>query len=254
MRLIDADQASSIENLDQYSDLAAALGDVQTVRDILSDAPTIDAVPVVRCRECTHYKICDEWKNGKRMLCEIHHHSYLDHDGDNHFCSWGQRKIETVLPRSDAKDESLEETHTNTQKTHDDAIENARVQLEEANMDKPLRDWTLGEIKRCCVESKQNCEKCPVSGEYKTTSDCKLAIFPAHWDLDDKPHFTQQEVERAKAIKLIYPTAYRLDEADPLLRVWDKEGKLLAHVDVNLFLSFQPGQSYTLDEIIGGAE
>ena len=107
MRLIDADQASSIENLDQYSDLAAVLGDVQTVRDILADAPTIEAVPVVRCRECAHYKICDEWKNGKRMLCEIHHHSYLDHDGDNHFCSWGQRKIETVLPKSDAKDESL---------------------------------------------------------------------------------------------------------------------------------------------------
>ena len=70
--------------------------------------PAADVVPVVRCRECTHYKICDEWKNGKRMLCEIHHHSYLDHDGDNHFCSWGQRKIETVLPKSDAKDESLE--------------------------------------------------------------------------------------------------------------------------------------------------
>ena len=116
MRLVDADRAASIENLDQYSDLAAALGDVQTVRDILSDAPTIDAVPVVRCRECTHYKICDEWKNGKRMLCEIHHHSYLDHDGDNHFCSWGQRKIETVLPKSDEKDESLEETHANTRK------------------------------------------------------------------------------------------------------------------------------------------
>ena len=111
MRLIDADQASSIENLDQYSDLAAVLGDVQTVRDILADAPTIDAVPVVRCRECAHYKICDEWENGKRMLCEIHHHSYLDHDGDNHFCSWGQRKIETVLPKSDAKEESLEADH-----------------------------------------------------------------------------------------------------------------------------------------------
>ena len=147
------------------------------------------------------------------------------------------------------------EEHTPThEKTHDDAIENARVQSEEANMDKPLRDWTLGEIKRCCVESKQNCEKCPVSGEYKTTSDCKLAIFPAHWDLDDKPRFTQQEVERAKAIKVIYPTAYQLEEADPLIRVWDKEGKLLAHVDVNLFLSFQSGQSYTLDEIIGGTE
>ena len=111
MRLIDADRAASIENLDQYSDLAAALGDVQTVRDILSDAPTIPAVPVVRCRECAHYKICDEWENEKRMLCEIHHHSYLDHDGDNHFCSWGQRKIETVLQKSDAKDEGLEVDH-----------------------------------------------------------------------------------------------------------------------------------------------
>ena len=69
-----------------------------------------------------------------------------------------------------------------------------------------------------------------------------------------KPRFTEQEVEVAKAIRLIYPTAYRLEEADPLIRVWDKEGKLLAHVDVNLFLSLKPEQSYTLDEIIGGAE
>ena len=82
----------------------------------IENAPAIDAVPVVRCRECIYYKICDEWENGKRMLCEIHHHSYLDHDGDNHFCSWGQRKIKTVLPKSDAKDESLEETHANTRK------------------------------------------------------------------------------------------------------------------------------------------
>ena len=69
-----------------------------------------------------------------------------------------------------------------------------------------------------------------------------------------KPRFTEQEVERAKAIRLIYPTAYRLEEDDPLIRVWDKEGKLLAHVDVNLFLSLKPEQSYNLDEIIGGAE
>ena len=75
----------------------------------IDNMPSANVAEVVRCRECTHYKICDEWKNGKRMLCEIHHHSYLDHDGDNHFCSWGQRKIETVLPKSDAKDESLED-------------------------------------------------------------------------------------------------------------------------------------------------
>ena len=69
-----------------------------------------------------------------------------------------------------------------------------------------------------------------------------------------KPRFTEQEVERAKAIRLIYPTAYRLEEADPLIRVWDKEGKLLSHVDTALFFSLRPGQCYNLDEIIGGAE
>ena len=100
-RLIDADVADKwMQQNNSFIDSA-----------ILKAIPTIDAVPVVRCRECTHYKICDEWKNGKRTLCEIHHHSYLDHDGDNHFCSWGQRKIETVLPKSEAKDESLEVEH-----------------------------------------------------------------------------------------------------------------------------------------------
>ena len=120
----------------------------------------------------------------------------------------------------------------------------------EANMDKPLKDWTLGECKQWCYKHDGWCpEKCQIK-DFCT----QLQHEPAKWDLTDKPRFTEQEVERAKAIKVIYPTAYQLEEADPLIRVWDKEGKLLAHVDVNLFLSFQSGQSYTLDEIIGGAE
>ena len=102
MRLIDI--AEFFESLTDHESVSGILTK-------LSKQPTISAVPVVRCRECAHYKICDEWENGKRMLCEIHHHSYLDHDGDNHFCSWGQRKIEAVLPKSDAKDESLEGEH-----------------------------------------------------------------------------------------------------------------------------------------------
>lgn len=107
MRLIDITEF--FESLTDHESVSGILTK-------LSKQPTISAVPVVRCRECAHYKICDEWENGKRMLCEIHHHSYLDHDGDNYFCSWGQRKIETVLPKSDEKDESLEETHANTRK------------------------------------------------------------------------------------------------------------------------------------------
>ena len=84
MKLVDADKARECFGGDGVTGAV-----MQRMFDSL---PTIDAVPVVRCRECIYYKICDEWENGKRMLCEIHHHSYLDHDGDNHFCSWGQRK------------------------------------------------------------------------------------------------------------------------------------------------------------------
>ena len=126
---------------------------------------------------------------------------------------------------------------------------------EEANMDKPLKDWTLGEIKRCCVESKQNCEKCPVSGEYKTTSDCKLAIFPAHWDLDDKPHFTEQDVEDAKAVKRVFGrdgTVKRINKAitDPYSNLTFDH----MYINESMFPCIFEGQSYTLDEIIGGAE
>ena len=141
------------------------------------------------------------------------------------------------------------------EKTHADAIGITRVQSEEANMDKPLKDWTLGELSDYCkkvVDPDGNCFNCEAK---KYIGLCPFEeTAPCDWDFEVKPRFTQQEVERAKAIKVIYPTAYQLEEADPLIRVWDKEGKLLAHVDVNLFLSFQSGQSYTLDEIIGGAE
>ena len=118
-------------------------------------------------------------------------------------------------------------------------------------MGKPLKDWTLGEIKNYC--EKHDCTKdCPCSA---SNGECKInRVNPCEWDLEENPRFTEQEVERAKAIRVIYPTAYRLEEADPLIRVWDKEGKLLSHVDTALFPSHQSGQSYTLDEIIGGAE
>ena len=89
MRLVDADQAARIENLDQYSDLAAALGDVQTVRDILSDAPTIDAVPVTRCKDCQH------WTGiALGMRCKLYSFppNAWVYSGPEDFCSRGKRK------------------------------------------------------------------------------------------------------------------------------------------------------------------
>lgn len=103
------------------------------IEDCIENTPTIDAVPVVKCREC-RYRYT--------MNCSMYYEcarcgGQWDWTTDDGFCDRGQRKIETVLPKSDAKNESLEETHANTRKPHADAIENARVQSEEANMDKP---------------------------------------------------------------------------------------------------------------------
>ena len=153
------------------------------------------------------------------------------------------------------------------EKTHADAIKNARVHSEEDNMDKPRICEVLGVEPEEPFEIKGNgIGRFRVNryGQFQaevhnncwgvSTLECLNNLINHPENIVRKPRFTEQEVERAKAIKVIYPTAYQLEEADPLIRVWDKEGKLLAHVDVNLFLSFQFGQSYTLDEIIGGAD
>lgn len=48
----------------------------------LMDRSTVDAVPVVRCRECTHYN--GHWN------CDYFCEAVLDDD----FCSYGERKTE----------------------------------------------------------------------------------------------------------------------------------------------------------------
>lgn len=100
MRLIDADVADKwMQQNNAFIDSA-----------ILKAIPTIDAVPVVRCRDC-------KWFNHYTMECESDDVA-TDHEGGasfsinfgpDDFCSYGQRKIETVLPKSDAENESLED-------------------------------------------------------------------------------------------------------------------------------------------------
>ena len=87
------------------------------IPQLIDEQPTIDAVPVVRCRECENY---DE--NGDCISLDLRigiHSDTINYDfcPDPDFCcAYGRRKIETVLPKSDEKDESLEETHANTRK------------------------------------------------------------------------------------------------------------------------------------------
>ena len=101
---------------DALREAATALSTLQAENEklraaILKAIPTIDAVPVVRCQECKHLNVI----NGPKLYahCPKTNTVFLPFDLDTreHFCSLGERKIKTVLPKSNVKDESLEGEH-----------------------------------------------------------------------------------------------------------------------------------------------
>ena len=73
---------------------------------IVDAQPAADVVEVTFCKDCRYYQ--DAKVNEKGFLiCPASGMEITETD----FCSYGQRKIETILPKSDAKDESLEADH-----------------------------------------------------------------------------------------------------------------------------------------------
>ena len=151
------------------------------------------------------------------------------------------------------------------QKISDAAKESAKIiqdylnEGKEANMDKPLKDWTLGELKEWCYQYRKAhtdklCEQtCPI---YQR-GICRCE-WVHEWDLDEKPRFTQQEVERARTIKVICPDADRIR-----CRISENKGRVQHVCEGNrtmltlwfdAFPSIQTDEYAKLDEIIGGAE
>ena len=84
MRLVDADNARECFGGDGVTGAV-----MQRMFDSL---PTIDAVPVVRCRECKYARESEEAfdLDGETPLCEC---AYMTQPNRwNEFCSWGKRK------------------------------------------------------------------------------------------------------------------------------------------------------------------
>ena len=83
MRLIDADVA--VENIEEWLNsvgtalIGKGLSYTCELMGCIEDAPTIDAVPVVRCRECKHLGFCGDATNLEVM-------------GFYGYCSRGERK------------------------------------------------------------------------------------------------------------------------------------------------------------------
>ena len=89
------------EALLSYADLWASCGEHYTAEDVImmiKTAPTVDAVPVVRCLECKHHR--DKNEHEQQYLVEdILICTSPDVADDcwsavwpDHFCSYGERK------------------------------------------------------------------------------------------------------------------------------------------------------------------
>ena len=139
------------------------------------------------------------------------------------------------------------------------------VRLEETNMDKPRICEVLGvevgerfNVYGNCLDWHVDEKGHVVSDDDKRCVDDVIYLAINHPDrIIRKPRWTEQEVERAKAIKEIFPDAYKLARslsAITIYRVEDDIPFYLATIQAERFHSLRPDETVTLDEIIGGAE
>lgn len=92
MRLIDADYVSArlkpYEPSDEEWNVTGGTA-LRLIHNAIDNAPTVDAVTVVRCKDCKHhfYKYVDE-EIGEIGGCKVFGCAITNND----FCSYGERK------------------------------------------------------------------------------------------------------------------------------------------------------------------
>ena len=95
-QLIDREALLSFEKID--AELCASCGEHHTAEDIImmiKTAPTIDAVPVVRCKDCKYCDISLVLPTGREMYtCMEGSHDHQMLLNPNDFCSRGKGKEE----------------------------------------------------------------------------------------------------------------------------------------------------------------
>lgn len=85
MRMISPDEAKKIAR-----DFFVNPYDAISTCTVIDKTPTIDAVPVVRCRECSHCTMTVGY-NGYGRFCRIWGRDFQPVKDDD-FCSYGERK------------------------------------------------------------------------------------------------------------------------------------------------------------------
>jgi hypothetical protein len=176
---------------------------------------------------------------------------------------------DTLTGRGDALTENED---TLTKETNIDHFREGTKMMEEANMDKPricevlgvepeekfeIRGNTLGRFRI----NKYGTFQLEISNDCWgfSTVECLNNLINHPENIARKPRWTEQEVERAKAIKVLYPVVKTLAYVDIVgqtFYMYDDEDNYKGSLD-NLDETFPTLRSIrraTLDEIIGGAQ
>lgn len=150
----------------------------------------------------------------------------------------------------------------------------ASLKQEEANMDKPRicevlgvdsdEEWTVsgndiaiyrvsGGVALEYAMPKYNGDG---YGKWLPAGMPCLVDFINHPDrIIRKPRWTEQEVEEAKAVKILFPHATHLLRIRPNEPVSALSNEcFVVNINSELFPSLRPGETVKLDEIIGGAQ
>ena len=115
-------------------------------------------------------------------------------------------------------------------------------------MNKPLSEWTLGEVQKYCKNTQ--------------CGDCCIGLWcenmnkgPSDWDLSEPPRWTEQDKEDARALRRLIPDAYILYRysANTFLKLYDRDDNFIMNLN-DCFPVLPLGKKVTLYEIIGGAE
>lgn len=99
MRLIDADallkkyckeeHKGDCKNCDWFGDswCRCEIFGVQ-----IADAPTVDAVAVVRCADCVFYRYAQDWNGNRYKACYQRADVIISKRKQEDFCSYGERR------------------------------------------------------------------------------------------------------------------------------------------------------------------
>ena len=126
-------------------------------------------------------------------------------------------------------------------------------------MNKPLSEWTLGEIKAECEKREEKCRGCSfdINPDECRVMEATRFRCPDSWDLSEPPRWTEDEIEFAKIFQAACKNKIFFERLnDSQILMWGEEG-LGSYSNIlpyKLLPSLKEGERVAAREIIGGGE